>query len=70
MRAPHYVMKRARSGRFNFTLLTDHGRINGSVMVPVEKHLSRSEISEAAHGKIRALVGDLVQVVESNTQED
>ena len=62
MRSPHYIVKRCRSGRFNFTLLTDHGRINGSVVIQIEKDQSRAEIEEAAHRKIRALVGDLAQI--------
>lgn len=55
---PHYVVRRSRMGRFNFTLLAAHGRITGVVVVPVENK-SKQEIEHEAHRKIRALVGEL-----------
>lgn len=67
MQPPHYVVRRSRSGRFNFTLLADHGRITGVVMVPIENR-SRTEIEQLAHRKIRALVGELASVAEAERQ--
>lgn len=45
-------------GRFNFTLLANHGRITGVVTVPTED-LTKAEIERAAHEKIRALAAEL-----------
>ncbi|GAB6842516.1 hypothetical protein JCM2811A_15170 [Methylorubrum rhodinum] len=60
--SPHYVVRRSRSGRFNFTLLSEHGRISGVVVVPTEK-LSREEIERSARAKIQALAASLVAAV-------
>jgi hypothetical protein len=60
--SPHYVVRRSRSGRFNFTLLSEHGRISGVVLVPTEKR-SREEIERSAHARIQALAAALVTTV-------
>lgn len=57
----HYLVRRSRLGRFNFTLLGNHGRITGVVMVPIENR-SKVEIEQDAHRKIRALVDELAAV--------
>lgn len=62
MPSPHYVVRRSRSGRFNFTLLSEHGRINGVVVVPTER-LTREEIERTARAKIQALAAALVTAV-------
>lgn len=54
----HYLVRRSRLGRFNFTLLANHGRITGVVTVPTENR-SKAEIERAAHEKIRALAAEL-----------
>jgi hypothetical protein len=59
---PHYVIRRSRSGRFNFTLLSEHGRINGTVIV-AGQDLPRDEIERQAREKIRNLADALVSVV-------
>ncbi|GJE53864.1 MULTISPECIES: hypothetical protein [Methylobacterium] len=61
MASPHYVIRRSRSGRFNFTLLAEHGRINGVVVVPTENR-SKEEVAQHAREKIRALADDLATV--------
>ncbi|MHC2019954.1 hypothetical protein [Methylobacterium sp. CM6247] len=50
----HYLVRRCRSGRFNFTLLTSTGRLNGTVTVPVDGK-SVNEIKQEACEKIRKL---------------
>lgn len=60
----HYVVRRSRLGRFNFTLLANHGRITGVVVVPTENK-TKSEIEEAAHVKIRALASELADATGS-----
>ncbi|HJE22374.1 MAG TPA: hypothetical protein K8W01_01770 [Methylorubrum populi] len=62
MPRPHYVVRRSRSGRFNFTLLAEHGRISGTVFVTTAD-LPRDEIERRAHEQIRALAETLVAVV-------
>lgn len=61
MASPHYVIRRSRSGRFNFTLLAEHGRINGVVVVPTDNR-SKDEVQKLAYDKIRALAEDLATV--------
>lgn len=58
MAKPHYVVRRSRMGRFNFTLLAAHGRITGVVVVPTDNR-TKQAIEEEAHAKIRALASDL-----------
>lgn len=62
MQQPHYLVRRSRMGRFNFTLLAKNGRITGVVVVPTA-NLTKDEIEEAAHAKIRALAGELIHTV-------
>lgn len=59
---PHYVVRRSRMGRFNFTLIGAHGRITGVVAIPTENK-TREEVEAEAHRKIRALAGELVAVM-------
>ena len=59
----HYLVRRSRLGRFNFTLLADHGRITGVVTVPTENR-SKPEIERAARRKIQALAADLAAASE------
>ncbi|TXN72406.1 hypothetical protein [Methylobacterium sp. WL6] len=53
---PVFSIKRGRLGNFQFSLETDHGRLNGVVRVAVAQGQSSTEIEDAAHRKIRALV--------------
>jgi hypothetical protein len=64
----HYLVRRSRLGRFNFTLLGNHGRITGVVTVPVENR-SKADIERAAHQKIRALVAELATASGSDRAE-
>ncbi|WP_342152552.1 hypothetical protein [Methylorubrum sp. SB2] len=68
MPSPHYVVRRSRSGRFNFTLLSEHGRISGVVVVPTEK-LTREEIERSARVKIQELAAALVAAVGPKPEE-
>ncbi|CAO4176207.1 hypothetical protein [Methylorubrum populi] len=61
MPRPHYVVRRSRSGRFNFTLLAEHGRISGTVFVATAD-LPRDEIERRAYEQIQALAETLVAV--------
>ncbi len=47
-------------GRFNFTLLGQHGRLTGVVVVPTENR-TKPEVEEEARAKIRALARELVE---------
>ncbi|GJD95268.1 hypothetical protein [Methylobacterium iners] len=60
MPQPHYVIRRSRMGRFNFTLLGQHGRLTGVVVVPTENR-TKPEVEEEARAKIRALARELVE---------
>jgi hypothetical protein len=51
---PHYVVRRSRSGRFNFILITDEGRLIGSVPIKIEGG-SSTKIERQARDKIRSL---------------
>ncbi|KQP52592.1 hypothetical protein ASG40_07045 [Methylobacterium sp. Leaf399] len=62
----HYVVRRSRLGRFNFTLLANHGRITGVVTVPTENR-SKAEVEQAAHDKIRALAAELAAATSAPT---
>ena len=57
----HYLVRRSRLGRFNFTLLATHGRITGVVTVATDNR-TKAEIEQAAHDKIRALAAELAAV--------
>ena len=51
---PHYIVRRSRSGRFNFVLITDAGRLTGFVTTDLDGQ-PNSEIERQARDKIRAL---------------
>ena len=51
---PHYIVRRSRSGRFNFVLITEAGCFTGSVSIRSEGQ-SSAEIKQQASDKIRAL---------------
>ena len=55
---PHYVVRRSRSGRFNFALITDDGRLTGSVSTLLDGRPG-SEIEQEALDKIRAIARSL-----------
>ncbi|GJD98023.1 hypothetical protein OCOJLMKI_5262 [Methylobacterium iners] len=57
----HFIVRRSRLGRFNFTLLTIAGRLTGSVTVPVEGR-SAGEIKQHALDQIRALAEEFARV--------
>ncbi|MBB5760155.1 hypothetical protein HNR00_004901 [Methylorubrum rhodinum] len=52
---PHFLLIRSRSGRFNLTLITDHGRLQGVVQVDVETHQSQDDIRKMAMEKVKLL---------------
>ena len=54
MSKPHYIVRRSRSGRFNFTLISDHGRLTGSVSVSLDGK-ENAEINRLARDNIQAL---------------
>ncbi|WP_375465159.1 hypothetical protein [uncultured Methylobacterium sp.] len=64
MAKPHFLIRRSRNGRFNFTLLAHHGRITGVVTVPTNDR-TRADIEGEAREKIRALADVLAQVTGS-----
>lgn len=57
---PHYIIRRSRSGRFNFALITDAGRLTGSVSVPLRDR-ANAEMEREARDKIRALAESFVE---------
>lgn len=52
--APHYIVRRSRMGKFNFVLITDGGRLTGSVTISLEGQ-SNVELERQARDKIRTL---------------
>ncbi|WP_244030644.1 hypothetical protein [Methylobacterium sp. E-016] len=54
MAKPHYIVRRSRSGRFNFILITEAGRFKGYVNTDLDGQ-SRAEIERQALDKIGAL---------------
>ena len=61
MAIPHYVVRRSRSGRFNFTLITDDGRLTGSVSTEPNGRPG-TEIEQEALDKIRAIAESFATV--------
>ncbi|TXM89370.1 hypothetical protein FV223_21805 [Methylobacterium sp. WL116] len=61
MAPPHYVVRRSRSGRFNFALITDYGRITGYVSTDLDGR-SSAELEREARDKIGALAGSFAEV--------
>ena len=53
---PHYIVRRSRSGRFNFTLITSDGRLTGFVSTEPNSRPS-TEIEQEAREKICAIAG-------------
>ena len=62
MANPHYVVRRSRSGRFNFTVITNDGRLTGSVSTEPNGR-SGAEIEQEARDKIRAIAGSFAGAV-------
>ena len=60
MSKPHYVVRRSRSGRFNFALITDAGRFTGSVSTELDGR-SGAEIEREARNKIRSLAASFAK---------
>ena len=60
MDTPHYIVRRSRSGRFNFALITEAGRFTGYVMTSVESG-SNDEMKRQAQDKIRALAESFIE---------
>lgn len=69
MAKPHFLIRRSRSGRFNFTLLSTHGRITGVVNVATTDR-TKGEIEQEAREKIRALAGVLGHVISADDDPD
>lgn len=59
--SPHYIVRRSRSGRFNFVLITDAGRFTGYVITEPSGR-SSAELEQEARDKIRALAGSFAEV--------
>ncbi len=55
---PHFLLIRSRSGRFNFTLITDHGRLSGVVKVDIEPHNTQDEIRKMALEKVEIVANE------------
>lgn len=62
MAKPHFLIRRSRSGRFNFTLLASQGRITGVVTVATVGR-TKDDIEGEARGKVRALADVLAQAL-------
>ena len=58
---PHYIVRRSRSGRFNFVLITEAGRFTGAVSIRSEGQ-SSAEIVRQTNDKIRALAKSFSEV--------
>lgn len=58
----HYVVRRSRMGRFNFTLISGTGRITGSVVVPTAGRTG-ADIERDAREQIRHIAETFVGVV-------
>ena len=58
----HYIVRRSRLGRFNFTLISEAGRITGVVVVPTAGR-SGAELEHDARLKIRCLAETFAGVV-------
>ena len=50
----HYIVRRSRMGRFNFTFISDSGRITGSVVVSTAGRTG-ADIESDARDRIRHL---------------
>ena len=61
----HYIVRRSRSGRFNFTLISEEGRLTGSVIIET-KGKTRIDIERDARDQIRHLAEMFAKVVGSN----
>ena len=61
MTKPHYLVRRGRAGRFNFTHLTSTGRLKGFVTVSMDGR-SDSELTRHAMDQIRTLAEDFARV--------
>ena len=61
----HYIVRRSRSGRFNFTLISEAGRITGSVIVTTTGR-SGADIERDAHAQIRRLAETFAETIGPN----
>ena len=68
---PHYIVRRSRSGRFNFTLITNDGRLTGSVSTEPNGRPS-TEIKQEARDKIREIARSFATAagLEIQTEDD
>ena len=57
----HYVVRRSRMGRFNFTLISEAGRITGSVIVSTEGRTG-ADIESDARDQIRQLAETFAEI--------
>lgn len=64
----HYVVRRSRLGRFNFTLISGTGRITGSVVVPTAGRTG-ADIERDAREQIRHIAETFVGVVSPGSLE-
>ncbi|WP_375454729.1 hypothetical protein [uncultured Methylobacterium sp.] len=62
MAKPHFLIRRSRSGRFNFTLLASQGRITGVVTIATVGR-TKDDIEGEAREKVRALADVLAHAV-------
>ncbi|TXN03071.1 hypothetical protein FV222_08915 [Methylobacterium sp. WL103] len=69
MAKPHYIVRRSRSGRFNFTLITDDGRLTGSISTEPNGRPG-NEIEQEARDKIRAIAGSFATATELKLAEE
>lgn len=61
MTKTHYIVRRSRSGRFNFVLITEAGRFTGYVITKLDGR-SNAELEREARDKIRALADSFAEI--------
>lgn len=64
----HYLVRRSRSGRFNFTLLSEAGRITGSVVVATTGK-TPADIERDAHDQIRRLSETFAEIASPSNRD-
>lgn len=65
---PHYIVRRSRCGRFNFTLITGLGRIIGYVEVETVGKTT-ADIRQEAHRKIRCVADEFLNIANRGERE-
>jgi hypothetical protein len=64
----HYILRRSRMGRFNFTLISEAGRITGSVVVSMAGKTG-ADLERDARVQVRHLAEIFAGTVSPNAPE-